>query len=462
MTIKKSVLFSITCAGMLCWSCGNPVPDIEAEQFMYLSLTGAKEIPAIKKLNLASSADTTFFIGISYGGTTNYEQGDISAVIDADVSLADAFNAANRTAYLPLPAETYALDGTTLQIDNGSNHSGLARLTIRMSVINMSNDYILPVTVKSVSGGNLPLNEDYRTLYLVFQGDVDEDNGRDRWISIGASSEWQNTYQARNAFDNDRTTYWHSDAAGLMPQWFAVDMQGFKRISGFTWINRIEPEQPAIPKHVTFETSMNSTEWTQVLDIPELEPSRVMQVLSLGRDVVARFFRVTVLSNWADAPYTYVAEVDVYSGEEPAGETDFAKHSWLMVSMSSEWNDDWAAAKNVFDNDKNTVWHSDPTAVMPQWLVIDMKKSLTIRGIRLWNRQNDHGAEPKNIVFEMRDDMENWTTLLDEPEMSNAYDHELDLPATNPQKGRYLRITVKSNWSDGNYGWTYIAEITPY
>jgi hypothetical protein len=159
---------------MTLFSCEDPVPTtIELEQFMYLSLTGAKEMPVIKKLNMESTADTTFFIGISYGGTTNYERGDISAVIDADLSLIDAFNAANNTAYLPLPAETYSLDGTTLRIDNGSNRSSVARLTIHMSVIDMSYDYILPVTVKSVSGGNLPLNEEYSTIYLVFQGDVD-------------------------------------------------------------------------------------------------------------------------------------------------------------------------------------------------------------------------------------------------------------------------------------------------
>jgi hypothetical protein len=97
---------------------------------------------------------------------------------------------------------------------------------------------------------------------------------------------------------------------------------------------------------------------------------------------------------------------------------------------------------------------------MPQWLIIDMKKSFPVRGIRLWNRQDDHGSEPKNIVFEVSDDMSNWKVILDEPEMSNAWDHELDLPATNPQRGRYLRVTIKTNW--GNSDWSYIAEITLY
>ncbi|MDR1337087.1 MAG: discoidin domain-containing protein [Tannerella sp.] len=460
MRTNKLGIAGILCAAALLWSCSDPVPVVENEQFMYLSLTGAKEVPAVKNLNLESAADTVFFIGMAYGGTTNYEQGDISAVIEADLSLVNAFNAENRTDYLPLPAETYQLDRTALQIDNGKNVSDMARLTIRMSVINLSNDYLLPVTVKSVSGGSLPLNEETKTLYLVFQGDVDEDSGQERWTTAGASTEWQGSYLAKNAFDGDRTSYWHSDAAGSMPQWFAVNMQGFKRISGFTWVNRQDRDQAAIPKHVKFETSMNGTNWTEALDVPELEQSRVRLVLPLERSVVAKFFRVTVLSNWADAPYTYVAEVDIFSGDEPAGETDFAKHDWTVVSASSEWNPtDWAA-KNMLDDDKNSVWHTDPASSLPQWAIIDMKKSVTLNGIRLWNRQNDHGGEPKNIVFEVSDDTENWKVILDEPEMSNAYDHELDLPMADPQRGRYLRVTVKTNWSGG--AWTYIAEITPY
>ena len=461
MRIKKSLLPGLLAAGMFLGSCSDPVPSVRLEQFMFLSLTGAKDAPAVKNLNLANTADTVFYITVSYGGTTDYEQGDITAALETDFPLVETYNTANHTAYLPLPEGTYAFDRTDARIPNGKNVSEPVKLTIRMNVLNLSDDYLLPVTVKSVSGGSLPLNEERKTLYLVFRGDVDEDSGRDRWTVAGASSEWQNTYRAKNAFDGDRTTYWHSDAAGSMPQWFAVDMQGFKRIGGFTWVNRTDPAQTALPKHVKIETSINGTEWTQVLDIPEVEQSRVMQVLPLGRSVVAKFFRVTVLSNWADAPYTYLAEVDIYSGDAPSGETDWAKHLWEIIDFSSAWN---TVARNAIDGDKNTVWHTEPNDVskngMPQWLIIDMKKSFMINGILLWNRQEDHGCEPKEIVFEVSDDLENWTVLLDEPEMSNAYDHELDLPATNPQRGRYLKVTVKSNW--GNLPWTYIAEITPY
>ncbi|MDR1380194.1 MAG: DUF1735 domain-containing protein, partial [Tannerella sp.] len=339
--MKLAVLVLLAGSSFL-WSCSDPVPAIELDQFMSLALSGAKETSVIKKLNLESTADTVFYITMTYGGTNNYERGEITATLDVDYSLVEAFNAANYTEYRLLPEGTYSFDRTDARIANGRNASEPVKLTLRMNALNLSFDYLLPVTVKSVSG-NLPLNEEMKTLYLVFRGDVEDESGRERWTGAGASSEGENN-PVENVFDGDRDTYWHSGEAGSMPQWFAVNMQGFKRIKGFTWVNCTDPAQPALPKHVQIETSMNGTEWTQALDIPELEQSRVLQVLPLEQTVVAKFFRVTVLSAWADAPYTYVAEVDIYSGQEPEGETDFAKYNWTVDGFSSELMAVWGAA----------------------------------------------------------------------------------------------------------------------
>ena len=52
-----------------------------------------------------------------------------------------------------------------------------------------------------------------------------------------------------------------------MPQWFAVNMNDYKFIDGFTWVNRQDVNQHALPKHVIFETSMDGENWNQVLEI---------------------------------------------------------------------------------------------------------------------------------------------------------------------------------------------------
>jgi hypothetical protein len=453
------------------YSCSSdPVPRINLEQFMYISLSGAKENPSIKLLDLGSARDTLFNLSIAYGGTTDYEQGAITAEIAADKSLVDAFNAEHSTGYLPLPDATFSFDKTSLTIANGSNISDIARLSIHMNVINLAYEYILPVSVKSINSSKLPLNDELKTIYLVFQGDVDENPDQQNWISLDASSVWQTGFEVANAFDDDPDTYWHTDLTGL-PQWFSVDMKGYKRISGFTWRNRRDYDQRSIPRHVKIETSMNGITWSEALDtytpslnIPEMPQSRVLQVFPLTGTVLARYFKVSVLSSWTGDPYTYVAEVGIYSGDAPDAEYDWEKPLWTVLSRSSEWSNTSWAASNTIDGDKNTTWHTEPfdAAVngMPQWFIIDMQKQRPLKGVKLWNRQEDHGNEPKNILFELSDDQITWRTALNEPEMSNAYTEELDLPFPDVATGRYLRVTVKTNWAGG--AWTYIAELTPY
>ncbi|MDR3253335.1 MAG: discoidin domain-containing protein [Tannerella sp.] len=461
LKVKTAILIAVLGATVFNSCNSDPVPEIKLEQFMYLSLMGAKEYPSIKKLDIGSSKDTLFNLSIAYGGTTNYDQGNITAEIAADKSLADAYNIENKTNYLPLPEGTYSFDKTSLTIANGSNASDIAKLSIKTRSINLAFEYILPVTVKSVSGSDLPLNEDLKTIYLVFQGNVDENPDIQNWTAVDASSVWQAGYEVAKVFDDNADTYWHSDLTGL-PQWFSVDMKGYKRVSGFTWRNRKETNQLSIPKHIKIETSMDGTTWTEALDIPELPQSRMLQVLSLNAAVIAKYFKVTALSSWSGDPYTYVAEVGVYSGDEPEAEYDWEKTTWKVTSCSSEWN---TLAQSVLDDNKNTVWHTDPSDAtkngMPQWLIVDMQKRRpAIKGIKIWNRQEDHGSEPKHIVFSVSDDQVNWTTILDLEEMSNAYDHELDYKTTESASGRYLKVNILSTW--GSIDYTYFSELTPY
>lgn len=446
----------ITCLSF--FACEQEVPTPELDKFMYVSLVGAKNNPDIKKLDLLSTADTTFHIVMIYGGTTNFEQGDITASLEVDRSLVESYNEANFTEYLPLPDETYSFNTINLKIPNGKNASEPVELTIRKSAINLSYEYILPVTVKSFTG-NLPLNKELETLYIVFRADVDEDKGRERWTTLGASSE-QGTNLVSRAFDGNRGNYWQSGTTGPMPQWFAVNMQGFKRVSGFTWINRTELAAKAVPKHVKFETSMNGTDWIEALDIPEVSRSRVLQVFPLEETILAKFFRVTVLSNWADLPYTYVAEVDIYSGDVPVAEYDTQKYNWAIVDSYNEWVAGYEASKAI-DDDPNSCWHTDPGINnYPYWFIVDFHTSLKISGLLYLNRQPDGYADiPKHIVVEVSDDMVTWTKIIDIEELPKLFT-EQKLPGRMVVNARYLKFSILNCWSGGP--WTYVGEISIY
>lgn len=442
-------------------SCSDPYPEvIELEKFMYISLSGATDNPIIKTVDLDENA--TFPLSISYGGTTNYKQGEIVAQIAVDNSLVAAYNSEHNTSYLSLPADAVTLDKTTLTITDGSRVSDQLNITIQPHLANFVNEYLLPVTIQSATEGKIPVSEEFKTVYYIIKGNVETLPSEEKWTVLDASSVWQTSFPVESTWDGDRNTYWHTDLSG-MPQWFAVNMNDYKLIEGFTWVNRQDGAE-AVPKHIKFETSMNGTDWTEVLDLPEIPKSNLMQVFELPEKVIARYFKVTILSNWANAPYSYVADVSTWAGEKPTGDYDWEKNTWEVIDYRSQWNDGWAVSK-IFDGDKNTTWHSDPfngeINGMPQWFIVDMKKARpAIKGFLIWQRQDDHGMEPKHVVFSVSQDNEEWIQVLEVTEMSNDFTKELDYKTTNPAPGRYLKVEIKSTW--GTNPWTYFGEITPY
>lgn len=456
------ITVSILCGVLILNSCSEPYAEsIELERFMFLSLSGATDGPIEQTISLEEPF--TYPVSVSYGGTTNYEQGDISVNLVVDNALVDQYNEANRTNYLALPDGSWSLDKNTITIPNGNRISDNVTVTVQPSKVDFAHEYLLPVTIQSATGDKIPVNEELKTTYLVIKGDVELLPLENLWTVHGSSSVWQEGYGVENAYDGNRNSYWHTALTG-MPQWFAVNMNGYKLVEGFSWVNRQDPDQHALPKHVKFETSMDGTTWTEVLDVPELPASRTLQVLELPQKVVAKYFKVTVLSNWAGAPYTYVAEVSTWAGAKPTGEYDWEKNTWEVIEYKSQWNDGMGI-KNVFDGNKNTTWHSEPfdgsKNGMPQWFIVDMKKVRpAIKGFLIWNRQDDHGMEPKHVIFSVSEDKENWTTVLDLAEMSKDASKELDYKTTDPLAGRYLKVEVVSNWGSG--AWTYFGEITAY
>ncbi len=310
-----ALIMSAFCGIFLLNSCTEPYSEtIELEQFMYLSLSGAADSPVEKAVEV--DQNTTFSLTISYGGTTNYNQGEHVAQVAVDNSLVATYNSEHNTNYLTLPEGSFSLDKTSLTIANGSRTSDPVNVTIQAPKVNFEHEYLLPVTIQSVTGGKVPLNEKLRTVYYIIKGK----------------------------------------------------------------------------------------------------------------------------------------------------EYDWEKNTWEVIAYRSQWNADWGVHK-IFDGDKNTTWHSDPfnSAIngMPQWFVVDMKKVRpVIRGFLIWQRQDDHGMEPKHVVFSVSEDNVEWETVLEVTDMSNDYSKELDYRTTDPAPGRYLRVEVKATW--GSNPWTYFGEITPY
>ncbi|MDR0844115.1 MAG: discoidin domain-containing protein [Tannerella sp.] len=460
--MKTKILFLsllIICAGFQ--SCHDGMESQELSEFMYISIMGANDSPSVKQLNPAS-ADTVFNISVAYGGTTNYNQGDIQVSIAADFSLVNTYNTANSTNYLPMPESVYSFDNLSILIANGTNRSKAVKLNVKPLGLDLSYDYILPVTVTSVSGGDIPLNEELKTIYLIFQCQADEALDKDQWTSAGASSIEQPEYGVENVFDDDLGNYWHSGVSGALPQWFAVNMNGYKRFNGFAFTNAPDLNPDALPKHVVIAISVNGINWTDVLDIPAMEQSDAMQVLPLSHPALARYFKVTVLSTWNNAPYTYVGDVFCYAGdtpEEPPQVID--KSKWTIIEDPCAWNANYGAERTI-DGNPRTDWHTNPVnGLEAQWyFIVQFNKSFKINGI-LFQHSADAArlALPKHILFQASTDGVNWTNIL-EIENMNTTRNEQRLDCTTVMRARYLKVRILSNQNGQNR--TYIGELSIY
>ncbi|MDR1742788.1 MAG: glycoside hydrolase family 127 protein [Dysgonamonadaceae bacterium] len=163
------------------------------------------------------------------------------------------------------------------------------------------------------------------------------------------------------------------------------------------------------------------------------------------------------VNNWND---TYLC---TWMTDVPTLETIWEKSSWIEVSNSGGvWGDGHdASLRNAFDDNKNTCWHSKIGVMMPITFVMDMRKERpAIKGFKIWNRQDDHGNEPRHVRFSVSSNNNDWTTVLEIPEMSQSWETELDYPTTRQAGGRYLKVEIGSHYR--SYPWCYFGEITPY
>lgn len=299
-------------------SCNEPFPkEIELEKFMYLSLSGSQENPVIKNVDL--DENTTFSFFASYGGTTNYNKGEVVIEITIDNSLVTIYNSKNNTSYKILPEKAISLDKGTLTIKNGERVSDQISITINPQLIDFKYEYILPVTIQSVSEGKIPINEEFKTIYYVIEANLDNYNWeKETWEIIDFSSEWNDSqFSIKNIFDGKKETSWHSHpfdpTLNGMPQWFIVDMKKRRpAIRGFKIWNR-QDDHSMEPKHVTFSVSEDNNNWTQVLELMEMSNDFKNELdYKTTTPTRGRYLKVEIKSNWGNGNWTYLGEITPY------------------------------------------------------------------------------------------------------------------------------------------------------
>lgn len=324
----------LACSAMVFGSCSNDDEDDQQVETAVVSIAGSKNKPDRREISFKKVSGIE--LSALYTGTTTNKMGKIVVEMEAAPSLVATFNSANGTNYSALPAACYEFESTMLTILDGEKTSNTLEIMIEsLGELDYNKEYLLPVTVKTLYSekAHVKLDEEGKTTYLLIwtseEGLADPQPGNDRqnWSILGASSEWQSPassiYLASTMLDGNLNTYWHSDAAGTLPQWVAFDMKVNKLINGFYLTNRQWADgaggATALPKIVTFEVSDTGEDgdWSLVEEYfelpqqPNTDDGRSQMNITLQKPVTGRYFRFTVLSIWTAASYTYVAEVGI-------------------------------------------------------------------------------------------------------------------------------------------------------
>ena len=232
---------------------------------------------------------------------------------------------------------------TSVEIYFGQADEG--EVEVRVVFTNTSgakDSVIMSSTQTSVVVNNINLNEkyDYYSVYKpepeaidMFQAPlVDAKNAamlnfeKNKWTITGFSDEepggdgkWG---LASNIIDNSVTTFWHSAVVATyaqMPHWIIVDMQSEKKFNGFIFIQTQESGEQGLAKGFRFETSDNNSVWTKVTE-GEFTTSRYKQIFTFEAPVVARYFKITILSGYNDAFWSQIAEMDLFNEAKVSGE----------------------------------------------------------------------------------------------------------------------------------------------
>lgn len=127
-----------------------------------LLVTGTDVDPLVKFE--ISEANSSYVVSVS---ATDKVENDITIELMHDGSLVEAYNEANRTSYYPIPQSAVELSGSSVKIEAGKAISDGIVVNIKSTEDFVEGRvYMIPVTIKSVTGAGPEVLETSRTIYL--------------------------------------------------------------------------------------------------------------------------------------------------------------------------------------------------------------------------------------------------------------------------------------------------------
>lgn len=143
---------------------------------------------------------------------------------------------------------------------------------------------------------------------------------------------------------------------------------------------------------------------------------------------------------------------------------NFSQENWTVYNFSSDENDGLGGrAHHAFDEDPNTIWHSQwrrdedgNRPGHPHFIAIDLNNTKLIHGLEIFGRKDQIGGNgnPRDIVVELSNNGDDWIKTSNYT-LDNIASNTIYFPKA--MNARYVKLTVNASYQDVYR--THIAEI---
>ena len=139
------------------------------------------------------------------------------------------------------------------------------------------------------------------------------------WKLVSADSQHKDN-EARLAFDNNLSTFWHTEYVGTepaCPHTLVVDMVNNYRVTAFTYNGRCDGNQNGMVKSFEVYLSTDGKTWGTPAVKGEFKNTTSLQVAKLSTPKEARYFKFVALSEINGNKWTSAAEVGIQAEAIP-------------------------------------------------------------------------------------------------------------------------------------------------
>lgn len=133
------------------------------------------------------------------------------------------------------------------------------------------------------------------------------------WKLVSADSQHSGN-EARLAFDNNLSTFWHTEYWGTepaCPHTLVVDMVNTYMVTAFTYNGRTDGNQNGMIKAYEVYLSMDGKEWGSPVAKGEFKNTTAMQVATLKTPTLGRYLKLVALSEINGNKWTSAAEIGI-------------------------------------------------------------------------------------------------------------------------------------------------------